>query len=321
MSVFNRNKDDKDLGFGTSGRSGRQRMINRDGRFNVHRSNFKLLYVYDIFIELIKMSWSKFIVMVIIFYSVLNLFFALLYWYIGVENLTGIDPTNKWEAFMDAFFFSAQTLTTVGYGRIAPMHIPASTVAAIESLFGLMGFALATGLLYGRFSRPVANILYSKNILVAPHKGMSALMFRISNKSNNQLIDSEMTLAIAYQTQDDNGIFTTRYLALDLELKIVQYLPLSWTLVHLLDDKSPLYSWSKSDYEKYDIEFLVSFKGTDDTFMQNVHDRTSYRYNEMIWGAKFIRMFEPNKDGGTSLHLDWIDKYENAELPNLIINE
>lgn len=316
MATKNSNTQ-QDLGFGTQGRRGYRRLINPNGDFNVRREGVRVFLVYDIYIELIKMPWWKFNIMVVILYSSLNLFFAFLYYLVGLENLTGVNPENNFEAFMDAFFFSAQTLTTVGYGRIAPMHVPASTIAAIESLMGLMGFALATGLLYGRFSRPSAKILYSKNMLVVPHNGGTALMFRIANSSKNQLIDSEMSIFLAYQELEADGRSILRYKALELELKTIQYLSLSWTLVHMLDEKSPLYQWTQKDFEEKNIEILVTFKGIDDTFMQHIHDRTSYKYDEIIWGAKFTRMFEPSDEGQTVLHLDWIDKYEIVELPIL----
>ncbi len=124
MATKNSNTQ-QDLGFGTQGRRGYRRLINPNGDFNVRREGVRVFLVYDIYIELIKMPWWKFNIMVVILYSSLNLFFAFLYYLVGLENLTGVNPENNFEAFMDAFFFSAQTLTTVGYGRIAPMHVPA----------------------------------------------------------------------------------------------------------------------------------------------------------------------------------------------------
>lgn len=193
----------EDVGFGLQSRTGR--LINKDGRFNVDHEDGRFFHIYDLYIKLIRMTWTKFSVMIVAFYSTLNLLFAMAYWVIGIDQLTGINTSTPFTAFMDAFFFSAQTLTTVGYGRIAPTGIMASSVAALESLTGALSFALATGLLYGRFSRPVANLVYSKHMLVAPHNGGRALMFRIANRSHNQLIEGEMVVTAAYQEPGQNG--------------------------------------------------------------------------------------------------------------------
>lgn len=307
----------EDIGFGVQGRNGYQRLVTRDGRFNVERRGARFLHVYDLYVVLIRMPWWKFNLLVATFYLTANLVFALFYWWVGVDYLTGIDKSSAYMSFMDTFFFSAQTLTTVGYGRIAPIGVMESTVAAVESLMGVMSFALVTGLLYGRFSRPVANLLYSSNMLVTPHNGERAMMFRVANKSHNQLIDVEVSLIATYQEFDVNGKAVVHYKPLELELRKIQYLPLNWTLVHVMNEKSPLYGWSSDDFENQSVEILVTFKGTDDTFMQDVHDRTSYRYKDFVWGARFLPMFEPSPDGRTVLHLDLLDAYKSEALPEL----
>jgi inward rectifier potassium channel len=306
-----------DIGFGTQALSDHQRLIRQNGRFNVQRKAANPFHAYNVYTWLIRIGWWQFTSLVVGWYLAVNTLFAVFYWLIGVENLTGIDRSNVLESFMDAFFFSAQTLTTVGYGRIAPVHIPASTVAAIESMVGLMGFALVTGLLYGRFSRPLPNLAFSKRMLVAPYNGGRALMFRLANKSQNQLIEAEVSMALAYREPDAQGKMMTQYRGLPLELRTVQFMPLSWTLVHAITPESPVYGWTQDDFALRNVEIIVSFKATDDTFMQTLHDRTSYLFEEIVWGAKFIRVFDPQPDGSTVLHLDRIDEHEPVALPEL----
>src|SRR5205085_10383899 len=176
---------------------------------------------------------------------------------------------------------SAQSLTTVGYGRLNPTGYFDSTVAVIESFLGLLGFAMATGLLYGRFSRPVANILFSKNALIAPYQGFTALMLRLANKNKSELLDPDATILMAYVV-NDNGTKTRKFSTLKLELTHVTLLTMSWTLVHPIDQESPLYNWSETDYKNNEVEFLVLVKAYEETFAQTVHTRSSYRYDEIV---------------------------------------
>ncbi|MGL4597656.1 MAG: ion channel, partial [Bacteroidia bacterium] len=204
-----------DLGLGT--RDGSARNVNKDGSFNVNRVGAEKFKPYEIYHLLISMSWRKFIFGILMLYLIMNLVFATIYYLVGVEHLAGIDLTGtEWQKFLDAFFFSSQTLTTLGYGRIAPVGSMASSVAAIESMFGLLGFALATGLLYGRFSRPEAKILYSTKAVIAPYRNITAFMFRICNQRSNQLIEVEVEITLAFT---EPGKTIRNYLPVPLERK------------------------------------------------------------------------------------------------------
>jgi inward rectifier potassium channel len=184
-----------DLGFGTKVNDNIQRLLNRDGSFNVKRSGLSFLQSLNSYHTLISLSWFQFNMVVLLSYIVINTVFALIYYFIGIEHMAGVQGRTEVQKLIESFFFSAQTLTTVGYGRISPVGFMTSAVAAIESLTGLLGFALATGLLYGRFSRPIAKILWSDNILVAPYKSGTSLQFRIANGRSNQLIETEVRLS------------------------------------------------------------------------------------------------------------------------------
>ena len=310
-------KEITDSGF--SNNAQRNRAINDNGEFNVKNFGLPFFRSYDIYNVLITMPWLKFSIMVFIGFLIINSFFATIYFFIGANHFPGMDTTSQATKCLDAFFFSAQTLTTVGYGRISPMGFWASSVAAIESLVGLLSFALATGLLYGRFSRPQAKIINSAIALMAPYKiTQRGLMFRIANIRRNILNEVEVSVTISLMNDEPAGLIR-RFYPMELETKMIRFFPLSWTIVHPINEKSPIYGWAKEDLEKADVEILVFIKAYDETFSQHVHTRFSYRHDEIIWGAKFIRNFEINQSAGYTHHyLDRISDFEHAELPELV---
>ena len=260
------------------------------------------------------MKWRKFIPLVLTFYVFINLVFACIYYIIGVEHLGGVNSVEPLDKFFDAFFFSAQTISTVGYGHISPQGFIISLMAALESLMGVIVFAVITGLLYGRFSAPKAKIMYSENAIIAPYKDGRALMFRIANKRKNQIIEVEMDVVVGMNVSE-NDVIIRRFFGLKLETKKVNFFPLSWTLVHHINEESPIYNFTQSDLEEADAEIITLFKGFDDTYSQIVHARKSYMYNEIIWGKKFVSIINQNEEGKTTLAIDQINKFVDAELP------
>ncbi|MBC7401030.1 MAG: ion transporter [Mucilaginibacter sp.] len=302
-----------DLGFGTQAVTKSQRLINQDGSINVKRKGISFFNTSNNYHTLITMSWGKFWLLVLTGYLIANLIFASIYVSLGTGTLDGtmdgIDDLSYFHRFMDAFFFSAQTISTVGYGHIFPKGMAANSIAALESMIGLLAFALATGLLYGRFSRPSAKIKYSEHLLVAPYRDGKGIMFRLTNLRRNTLIDLQMEVIFSYN-EDVNGKPERRFLSLELERKRVSILTLSWTVVHPLNDDSPLKDMTAAEMETTGATFAVLLKAFDDTFSQTVHSRTSYMYNEMVWGAKFKPTFDRDEEGRIVLNLDKIDDYD-----------
>ena len=216
----------------------------------------------------------------------------------------------------EAFFFSAQTLTTVGYGHIAPVGMLMNAVASVESLIGIMVFALVTGIFYGRFSRPKAYLLFSNNFLVAPYKGGRALMMRLATYKNNHLTDVEAQVTGALHVKDEDKS-STRFFTIKLEITKIASLALNWTIVHPIDEDSPVYGFSEQDFMDNRLEIIVNIKGFDDHFSNTVQQRTSYTNNELIYGAKFLPMYD-RPDGGsyTVMELHKINTHEHADLPD-----
>jgi len=306
---------ENDLGFGTQAVVKNQRMFNQDGSINVKRKGLSFFNTANNYHRLITMSWGKFWLLVLSGYVLINLIFSAIYLSMGIENLVGAQGHTPFEHFFDAFFFSAQTISTVGYGHIYPHGIPASSVSAIESMFGLLAFALATGLLYGRFSRPSAKIAYSKHLLVAPYQEKGkALMFRLANQRRSTLIDLEIEVNFSYN-EEVNGKTVRKFIPLELERKRVSLLTLNWTVVHPLNDDSPLKDITRDDLIKTEANIAVLLKAFDDTFSQTVHSRTSYQFEEIIWNARFKPVFERDESGRIVLDLSKIGDHEPIDMP------
>lgn len=300
-------------GFGSRVVEKNQRLMNKDGSSNVKRKSNVLFLPQNYFHHLITMSWWKFSLVVFAGFTITNLIFACLYYFGDVDHINGMVYKTEAEKFMQVFFLSAQSLTTVGYGRLNPEGMYNETVAAIESMFGLLGFALATGLLYGRFSRPVANLAYSKNAILAPFNGMTAIMMRVANKNKSELVDCNASMIVSY-TEEVNGVTKREFDTLKLEYTHITVLSISWTIVHPIDEESPLYGWAEEDFQKKEVEFLLLFQAYEETFAQTVHSRSSYRWHEIVFGAKFNRMVVPAEDGSVTVELDRINDHSPAPL-------
>ncbi len=309
---YEKERQRNDTGFGTNTTSRKARLIQKDGSFNVKRQGQSFQAWLNLYNRLITMSWSAFFGVIFMFYFFVNLFFASIYSLIGIENLQGALETEVPD-FWAAFFFSSQTLTTVGYGHISPVGMPTSSIAAIEAMVGLMLFALITGLLYGRFSRPNPKILFSKQAIISPYLDINGFMFRIINERSNQLLNVSTTLILSRNEKNDQGQIVRRYYDLELERSFIRYFATNWTIVHPIDEQSPLYHISKEQMEADDYEFLVTVDGTDDTFSDPVHVRHSYLYNEILRGKKFKPILEQKNDYYT-MDIHAIDDMEDRPL-------
>jgi inward rectifier potassium channel len=290
-----------------------KRVINKDGQFNVRRTGQRWSDWHP-YLFMISRSWTVFFLLVLAGFLIVNVVFALAYLAVGIENLKNAEGPTAEASFMNAFFFSAHTLSTVGYGNIWPVGTAANLVAVLESLVGVLGFAIATGLLFGRFSRPSARLGFSNSILVAPYMGGTSLQFRVVNRRRNNIIDLEARVLLM-TVENCDGKPERRYLKLDLERPTVLFFPLTWTVVHPIGDDSPLLGKTAQDLERLQAEVLIMMKGHDESFGQTVHARYSYRYDEIVWGARFATSFEVEKNGDLRIEVDKVSLTTPAELP------
>ncbi|MCU7501236.1 MAG: hypothetical protein HF309_18325 [Ignavibacteria bacterium] len=285
-----------------------KRIINNDGSFNITRvgTGFSL---WDIYQFLVNLSWPRFISSVLGFYLLVNCFYALLYFITGIDSVHGARGETTLRTLENLFFFSVQTISTVGYGNMAPMGISANIIVTFETLTGLLGFALVTGLLYGRFSRPTARILYSSKALISPYQDKTSLQFRIANQRSNALLEVEAKVMVAF-VEKTNGSSKREYYNLALERSYIYFFPLSWTIVHPIDEESPFWNKTPEDLKNLETEILILIKGYDDIFSQTVHSRFSYRFDEIIWGARFKPAFFIDHNGDVIIDLRNIHNFE-----------
>ncbi|UPT66181.1 MAG: ion channel [Sphingobacteriales bacterium JAD_PAG50586_3] len=214
---------------------------------------------------------------------------------------------------MGSILFSCQTFTTVGYGRVNPTGFATNIVAAVESLSGLMAFAIATGLLYGRFSSAKADLVFSDNAVIAPYKNINALMFRVAHSKKHVLNNVDAQVILSMNVDEGQGSIR-RFFPLKLELSTINFLSLTWTIVHPIDENSPLYGVDENALAAGNAEIMLLLKGFDDTFSQDVHKRSSYKYHEIVWGAKYVSLLNDVQNGVTILDLSRIGEYNKVEL-------
>ncbi len=287
--------ESRDLGFGAVvARESRQRLLNRDGSFNVRRTGLPFFRTLSMYHQLLTISWTRFLGLVAAAYVIVNGVFAALFLACGPGALTGVSEPDPAARYAHAFFFSVHTLATIGYGNVAPASFAANLLVTLESLIGLLGFGIAAGLMFARFSRPTARILFSDRAVVAPYRGIQAFMFRVANERSNQLIEVEAQVLLTQRRADGSG--DREFLELGLERRRVTFLPLSWTVVHPIDETSPLAGATAESLRAADAELLVLLTGFDETFSQTVHARSSYRADEVVFGARFVSILDTGDD-------------------------
>lgn len=307
-----RQKNTENSGFGSNA-SGR--FINKDGLPNVKITGLNVFNRLSWYHTMLNLSSFRFISYLVVAYILVNLVFAMIYYLIGVEHLTGIDKSDPLNEFIDVFFFSSQTFTTVGYGRIAPVGFLASLVATFEAFLGLLTFAIATGLFYGRFSRPRAYLRFSDIAVIAPFEEGTALMFRLAPYKNNALTDADVIVSTAIEVIE-NDVPKSNFYRLETHLSKINTLALNWTVVHKINESSPFYGFSEDDFKSTDIEIIVQVRAFDEVFSNTVVQRSSYVTGEIVYGAKFVPMYYPDKKNlATILDLDKINEYQKTDLP------
>ena len=303
-------KQAQDPGLGEKYFKHTKRIINKDGSFNIKRTGGGLSSI-NAFHYLINISWTKFLLIIFAGFIVTNLIFAILYQLAGIENLSNASSSDGVQSFLNTFFFSVQTFATVGYGGIHPTGLFSNIISSLESMTGILSFALATGLLYGRFSKPSAKIIFSDRAIIAPFQEGKALMFRVANSRDNILMEMEANAMMTFLDKSDSR-FTRKYFPLKLQINFIHFFPLPWTVVHPIDEDSPLFGKNAKDLANLEAEVLIMIKGFDDSFSQNVIARSSYKFNEIDWDVKFVRAYSTDETGETIVDLEKVSETEKV---------
>ena len=293
MSVMKRlnphSKTNEDTGFSNTGNINGGRFINRDGSFNLSKKGRPFWDRISVFYNMLSIPVWQFIGVILLFYIAINFLYTLVYFWLGQEQFTGLIFHSQWGIFKELFFFSTQTFTTVGYGRINPVGAAANFVASLEALNGFLSFAIATGLIYGRFARP------------------RGLMFRFACfKEHHALSDVTVQVNLAMLIQED-GQANYKYYVLALERSHIENLPMNWTVVHPIDEQSPLVGFSEEDLRAADVELYVTVRGFNDVYSSTVQQRTSYTFQEIKMNRRFVPMYQETETG-TILELHKLSK-------------
>ncbi|ACK66909.1 K channel inward rectifier conserved region 2 domain protein [Rippkaea orientalis PCC 8801] len=252
----------------------------------------------DLYHWLLSLSWRKFLLLVTLFYFTLNIFFAFAYLSIG-DGIANAEPGS----FKDAFFFSIQTLSTVGYGSMYPQTFYAQLLMTIEVWMGLLLIAILTGLMFARFSRPTARVHFSQVAVVCSFDGIPTLMFRAANRRTNRILEAQIQVSLVRNEVTQEGHQLRRFYDLKLLRSRSPIFGLSWQVMHPIDQTSPLYGNCAEYLEQVEGEIWVTLTGLDETFSQTIHARHSYSSDEILWNMRFVDIFSRTSDGRYQIDL------------------
>jgi inward rectifier potassium channel len=302
----------RDLGFGSVlARATATRLLNRDGTFATRREGLRIVDSVALYHYLLTSTWPRFLGLVALGYVVLNLGFAFAFTALGPEAFAGVVPNGGLSFFWQIFFFSVHTIATIGYGNISPASLSANVLVMVESLVSLIGVALIAGMVFARVSRPIAGLVFSERAVIAPYHGGAALMFRVANARRHELIQLRAIVTLAYRGADGNRQFRQ----LHLERHDVVFLPTSWTVVHPIDDASPLRGMDAVALQTALPEVFILLTATEEDFSQTVHARRSYAGDEILYGARFVPVLKSEGGVVTSVDVSRLSDVEPAELP------
>ena len=305
-------------GFGERSKESGGRFYRKDGRPNIVRRGIGFFERLSWYHTILSMPTWKFWLLLLVPYILVNSLFGFIYFFIGMDQFVGIHRGSPMHDYFEAFFFSVQTFTTVGYGRISPDGMLTNAIASFESFLGVLFLALASGLFFGRFSRPRSFLRFSDIALIAPYKNGIALMFRMAPYKNNHLMDAEVVLTIAMKVKRD-GMEKNEFYPIKAEISKINSLVLNWTIVHAINENSPIYGMTLADLKSVNAEVLVSVKAFDEGFSNTVVARSSYTANEIVEGAKFKPMYKASESGTeTILQMDLLNAYEKVDISELM---
>ncbi len=249
---------------------------------------------HDAYHDLLTMTWRRFFALVFGGYLALNALFALGYHALG-DAIEGA----RADSLADAFFFSVQTLATIGYGRMAPRTLPANVLVTVEALLGLVGLAVTTGLVFARFARPTARVLFSDVAVIGPYDGVPSLQFRMANARGNQIVEARLKLTLVRDEVTAEGVPVRRVHDLKLRRSEHGAFVLTWTAIHPIDEDSPLYGLGPADIDGATSDLLASLTGIDEGLAQTIHARHAYHVEDLRWNARFADILTAGRDRST----------------------
>ncbi|NEQ95508.1 MAG: ATP-sensitive inward rectifier potassium channel 10 [Cyanothece sp. SIO2G6] len=293
-----------------------KRLLNADGRIDIVRLGHANDLWRDRYHTMLTMPWHSFFLWMGLVYLVANTLFALGY-LLGGDAIANARPGS----FADAFFFSVQTMASIGYGAMYPQTLYANLLVTIESLVGLMGIAMVTGLTFARFSRPTTRVMFSNIAVISPYEGTPTLMFRAANQRRNRIIEAQLSMTLVWNEISQEGHAMRRFYDLPLVRSQTPVFALTWTIMHPITSDSPLYGKTDQDLFYADAELVITLTGLDETLSQTVHARHSYGPTDILRNMIFVDLFTHLPDGRFAIDYDRFHQvrsvFSNTSLPDI----
>jgi inward rectifier potassium channel len=258
-------------------------VINRDGTLNIHRPRERGKLFSDLYHYCLSISWPKFFTILILFFLLTNIIFSVLYFLAGPNALEGEHQTDNFKRFIDCFFFSVQSLSS----PLKPNRILVNALVTIQSYLGMLILVIVTGLLYARFARPRARVIFSNFATIYQYNGQPCFVFRVANERLNQIVEAHMTLTFSKNMTTQEGETSRKFFNMKVEFDYSPLFALSWTIRHYIDEDSPLFGVSPKELEECQATIFASLSGLDDTFSQTIVARSVYRYDEIVYDKRF----------------------------------
>ena len=277
----------------------------RSGQIELVKLNAKEFDWRDTYHLILTLSWPGFAAFVFGIYLLINLGFATLYI---------LDPHSVAEmsSFFDAFFFSVETLATVGYGHMYPESLYGHLITMLEIMVGLFGLAVITGLIFVRFSRPTARMHFSKVAVIAPFDGMPTLMIRVANLRHQAMVEPEFRMILMRDSITAEGGEVRRFRSLKLEFDHLIAFPAVLTVRHRIDEESPLFGMTPEDFQQQDVRILASIVGVDTVIVAPVQSLRDYNYDQFEWNRRFVEIYSESQEGDWTVDYGRIDETEEC---------
>ena len=257
---------------------------------------------------ILDLSWPMFFICIAFFYIGINVLFAIAY-LLQPGSIANAQSGYFW----DAFFFSLQTLSTVGYGALAPATFYAHVLVAIEGLIGLLGLALITGLMFARFSRPTARVLFTHWALISPFNGQSTFMFRVANQRGNRILEAQIRVSLLRREVTQEGIEMYRFYDLPLIRSQTPVFGLSWLVMHPITPDSPLWGETTASLRDKNVQFFVTLTGLDETVSQTIHAHYNYTLEQLQWNVRFQDVVRSDSQGKRIIEYDRFHELEDLD--------
>lgn len=277
-----------------------------DGRFQIDGMGVWYRYWREPYHLLLTVPWIGFFSIIIVWYLGINALFALAY-LLGGNCIQNAKPGS----FLDAFFFSVQTMASIGYGAMYPKTIYANCIVTIEAMIGVVGIAVMTGLAFARFSKPSARVVFSCVAVIAPYNGVPNLMFRTANKRGNQILEAQLRVYLMRDEVTAEGRFLRRIYDLNLLRNQSPSFTLTWTALHPIDESSPLYGMTEESLIATNTTIAISLSGIDETVVQVINARHTYTAREILWNKRFVDVIHHTSDGHRYIDYNYFHEVES----------